>query len=498
MQRKSKAATAPKAGPSTLVPVNGTGPTMLPGVGQVEDSYQHPGTSLTEVVADITQLSVDVITNATQASLGVGSGIDRAINNYYPGVNGRGLRQSRRGVPTGTAILVDVSDLTPALPGPSHQAVVLFTGPRFTTRGIAAETERAQLINGYRQAVNLAIARGFQSIALPVVSYGIFRGGAAAVQIAREALLAINSTIPIYLVHFPGGSADNRRIPPMQATQTIRTPGKTQDGSVPDRGLPTVSVEHQRLLNRWSALADRHGTTVASASAVPSATGPPGTAPADGLVRTVATDALAAYTSEYDRISGEAGQIASRLQAGTARPNDAARLQSAIDELESRRAVLEREIATVRVRSGTVGRMRKAIDLARNRPRDAAAGYAGAPPHQGREALTSLLTMSEADAGALQVGQQVDPGTAAITSSTFTVQPGPGRARVVVVPGATTSARDVGGALFVGDADVVMFGPGARFTVTAVTPANPAAGMPMVVTVQESAPASTLPGGRPS
>jgi hypothetical protein len=246
-----------------------------------------------------------------------------------------------------------------------------------------------------------------------------------------------------------------------------------------------VSEADQQLLNRWQALASGHDGVVTGALAPPPVpTGTAAPAPVeDSIVATAALTSLAGYAEEYERVSAQASGIAARIRAGTAAPGEVEQLRAALTGLGARRSELARTVAPDQARDRTVRRMRSAL----TNPDEAAAAYPGAPQYQGGGALFALVSL-DSQVGLPQVGQHLDLGATVLVSPTYTVQPPSGRARVVIVPSGTTSARNVGDTAFLGETDVAMFGPGTRFTVTDVVPADPTAGRPAVVVVAESAP----------
>lgn len=152
------------------------------------------------VQGDITTLHVDVIVNAANPSLLGGGGVDGAIHRAAgPALLAacKQIRQQQGECSPGQAVITPAGDL-PA------KAVIHTVGPVW--RG--GENNEPQLLqDAYRNSLQLAAANGYESIAFPAISTGVYGyPKAAAAQIALNTVIAYlpYSPIPeqIYFVCF--------------------------------------------------------------------------------------------------------------------------------------------------------------------------------------------------------------------------------------------------------------------------------------------------------
>ncbi|ROP49424.1 O-acetyl-ADP-ribose deacetylase (regulator of RNase III) [Enterobacter sp. BIGb0383] len=152
------------------------------------------------VQGDITTLQVDVIVNAANPSLLGGGGVDGAIHRAAgPALLAacKQIRQQQGECAPGQAVITPAGDL-PA------KAVIHTVGPVW--RG--GEHNEPQLLqDAYRNSLQLAAANGYESIAFPAISTGVYGyPKAAAAQIALNTVMAYlpDSPVPeqIYFVCF--------------------------------------------------------------------------------------------------------------------------------------------------------------------------------------------------------------------------------------------------------------------------------------------------------
>lgn len=118
-------------------------------------------TTLELVQADITDLDVDVIVNAANESLQLGSGVAGAIR----AKGGPSIQEECNRIgstPVGTAVMTGAGHL-------KAKQVIHTVGPR-----MGDGDEDKKLASAVRAALALADRRGMKSIALPAISTGVF------------------------------------------------------------------------------------------------------------------------------------------------------------------------------------------------------------------------------------------------------------------------------------------------------------------------------------
>ncbi|MGP3590046.1 O-acetyl-ADP-ribose deacetylase [Vagococcus sp. WN89Y] len=138
---------------------------------------------------DITTLAVDVIVNAANSSLLGGGGVDGAIHRAAgPALLEacQRVRQQQGECPPGHAVITPAGNL-PA------KAVIHAVGPVWRGGG---EHEARLLEDAYRNALQLAQANSYESIAFPAISTGVYGYPKAA-----AAEIAVN-TVSDYLTRY--------------------------------------------------------------------------------------------------------------------------------------------------------------------------------------------------------------------------------------------------------------------------------------------------------
>lgn len=210
-------------------------------------------TSRLQVIqGDITQLSVDAIVNAANASLMGGGGVDGAIHRAAgPALLDacKLIRQQQGECQTGHAVITPAGKL-------SAKAVIHTVGPVW--RG--GEHREAELLEeAYRNCLLLAEANHFRSIAFPAISTGVYgypRARAAGspsgrFQILLPVTLCLNRyTLSVMMKKLPGFTQD------YLLSKATTLPDKTRP-SVPlnryARAIPE-SAAFSRWITVWTLL----------------------------------------------------------------------------------------------------------------------------------------------------------------------------------------------------------------------------------------------------
>ncbi len=155
---------------------------------------------------DITTLACDVIVNAANSGLMGGGGVDGAIHRAAGPSLLEACRRIRLerwpdGLPTGRAVLTDAGRLP-------CRAVIHTVGPVWHG-GSSGEAEL--LASCYRNALELARSRGFESIAFPAISTGVYgyppeKAAETVAQVLESELSRPETPGRILLVFFSGAS----------------------------------------------------------------------------------------------------------------------------------------------------------------------------------------------------------------------------------------------------------------------------------------------------
>ncbi len=132
------------------------------------------------VVGDIAKLQVDAIVNAANSRLIPGGGVDGAINRAAGPELAEAMAEIG-GCETGSAVL------TPGFGLPAGH-VIHAVGPRWHGGGAA---EADQLAGAYRRALEIAHRQGFESLAFPAISTGVY--GYPPVQAAQVSVATIRA-----------------------------------------------------------------------------------------------------------------------------------------------------------------------------------------------------------------------------------------------------------------------------------------------------------------
>jgi O-acetyl-ADP-ribose deacetylase len=144
---------------------------------------------------DLTKMEVDVIVNAANSALQMGGGVCGAIFNAAGATELQAACDEIGGCPVGDAVMTDGFQL-PA------KKIIHTVGPIW--KGGAAN-EEVLLRNCYRNTLALAVAEGFESIAFPLISSGIYgypREQAFQVAMSTISEFLLAHDIYVYLVVF--------------------------------------------------------------------------------------------------------------------------------------------------------------------------------------------------------------------------------------------------------------------------------------------------------
>lgn len=151
------------------------------------------------VEGDITRLQVDAIVNAANDRLAGGGGVDGAIHRAAGAAELQAACQVLGGCPTGEV------RLTPGFRLPAR-AILHAVGPVWQGGG---HGEDELLARCYRNAMTLAAAEGFRSLAFPAISCGIYgfpreRAVPIAVREVRAALAGSTAVERVIFCCFDG------------------------------------------------------------------------------------------------------------------------------------------------------------------------------------------------------------------------------------------------------------------------------------------------------
>jgi O-acetyl-ADP-ribose deacetylase len=144
---------------------------------------------------DLTKMHVDVIVNAANSALQMGGGVCGAIFNAAGATDLQAACDEIGGCPVGEAVMTDGFRL-PA------KKIIHTVGPIW--KGGTAN-EETLLKNCYKNALALAVAEGYESIAFPLISSGIYgypREQAFQVAMSTISEFLLEHDIYVYLVVF--------------------------------------------------------------------------------------------------------------------------------------------------------------------------------------------------------------------------------------------------------------------------------------------------------
>lgn len=154
------------------------------------------------VEGDITRLQVDAIVNAANDRLAGGGGVDGAIHRAAGAADLHAACSALGGCPTGEV------RLTPGFRLPAR-AIIHAVGPVWRGGG---QGEDELLADCYRNAMALAAAEGFRSLAFPALSCGVYgfpreRAVPIAVREVRAALVRPTPVERVIFCCFDGAMA---------------------------------------------------------------------------------------------------------------------------------------------------------------------------------------------------------------------------------------------------------------------------------------------------